>query len=183
MSLANPVAVATESRAATKKPPVGGCWRWVRRTHPGMACQLMDDVLTLNGIPLGWSIDWGLTDWNVPAGIFNQRGTWTAPPLAAIASTAWGYLIPPPSDQSVRVRHWYPVAPWEWNTVTPDFVLSVDAVARESLRWVEKPCYNRVFLSGRDVGLLGQVSRAGTVGDVLAPMVVDALITEAAATP
>ena len=45
-----------------------------------MACQLMDDVLTLNGIPLGWSIDWGLTDWNVPAGIFNQRGTWTAPP-------------------------------------------------------------------------------------------------------
>ena len=27
--------------------------------------------------------------------------------------------------------------------------------------------------------MLGQVSRAGTAGDVLAPMVVDALITEA----
>ena len=75
----------------------------------------------------------------------------------------------------------YPVAPWEWNTVTPDFVLPVDAVARESLRWVEKPGYNRVFASGQDVGVLGQVTRAGTAGDVLAPMVVDALVTEAAA--
>lgn len=144
------------------------------------ARQLMDDVLTLNGIPLGWSIDWGLTDWNVPTGVFTQQGTWMEA-LVAIASAAGGYLIPHPSDQSIRVRHRYPVAPWEWNTVTPDFVLPVDAVARESLRWVEKPGYNRVFVSGQDVGVLGQVSRAGTAGDVLAPMVVDALITEAAA--
>ena len=144
------------------------------------ARQLMDDVLTLNSIPLGWSIDWGLTDWNVPAGVFTQQGTWMEA-LVAIASAAGGYLIPHPSDQSIRVRHRYPVAPWEWNTVTPDFVLPVDAVARESLRWVEKPGYNRVFVSGQDVGVLGQVSRAGTAGDVLAPMVVDALITEAAA--
>jgi hypothetical protein len=144
------------------------------------ARQLMDDVLTLNGIPLGWSIDWGLTDWNVPAGVFTQQGTWMEA-LVAIASAAGGYLIPHPSDQSIRVRHRYPTAPWEWNTVTPDFVLPVDAVARESLRWVEKPGYNRVFVSGQDVGVLGRVSRAGTAGDVLAPMVVDALITEAAA--
>lgn len=144
------------------------------------ARQLMDDALTLNGIPLGWSIDWGLTDWNVPAGVFTQQGTWMEA-LVAIASAAGGYLIPHPSDQSIRVRHRYPTAPWEWNTVTPDFVLPVDAVARESLRWVEKPGYNRVFVSGQDVGVLGQVSRAGTAGDVLAPMVVDALITEAAA--
>ena len=37
-----------------------------------------------------------------------------------------------------------------------------------------------MFVSGQDVGVLGQVSRAGTAGDVLDPMVVDALITEAA---
>lgn len=144
------------------------------------ARQLMDDVLTLNGIPLGWSIDWGLTDWNVPSGVFTQQGTWMEA-LIAIASAAGGYLIPHPSDQSIRVRHRYPAVPWDWATVTPDFVLPVDAVARESLRWVEKPGYNRVFVSGQEVGVLGQVTRAGTAGDVLAPMVVDALITEAAA--
>jgi hypothetical protein len=149
-------------------------------TEGRTARQLMDDVLTVNGIPLGWAVDWGLTDWNVPAGAFAQQGTWIEA-LSAIAGAAGGYLIPHPSAQSIRVRHRYPVAPWEWSTVTPDFVLPVDAVARESLRWLEKPAYNRVFVSGQDVGVLGQVTRAGTAGDVLAPMVVDPLITEAAA--
>lgn len=144
------------------------------------ARQLMDDVLTVNGIPLGWAVDWGLTDWNVPAGVFAQQGTWIEA-LTAIAGATGGYLVPHPSSQSIRVLHRYPVAPWEWSTVTPDFVLPVDAVARESLRWLEKPAYNRVFVSGQDVGVLGQVTRVGTAGDVLAPMVVDPLITEAAA--
>ncbi len=149
-------------------------------TEGRSARQLMDDVLTVNGIPLGWAVDWGLTDWNVPAGAFAQQGSWIDA-LTAIAGAAGGYLIPHPAAQSIRVRHRYPVAPWEWSTVTPDFVLPVDAVARESLRWLEKPAYNRVFVSGQDVGVLGQVTRAGTAGDVLAPMVVDSLITEAAA--
>ncbi|MCZ8104524.1 MAG: hypothetical protein O9972_42345, partial [Burkholderiales bacterium] len=149
-------------------------------TEGRTARQLIDDVLTVNGIPLGWAVDWGLTDWNVPAGAFAQQGSWIDA-LTAIAGAAGGYLIPHPSEQTIRVRHRYPVAPWEWSTVTPDFVLPVDAVARESLRWLEKPAYNRVFVSGQDVGVLGQVTRAGTAGDVLAPMVVDPLITEAAA--
>nr|WP_236589913.1 hypothetical protein [Ramlibacter aurantiacus] len=144
------------------------------------ARQLMDDVLTLNGIPLGWTVDWGLIDWNVPAGAFSRQGTWIEA-LASIAGAAGGYLLPHASAKELRVRHRYPTAPWQWNTVTPDYVLPVDAVARESLRWIEKPTYNRVFVSGQDVGVLGQVTRAGTAGDVLAPMVVDALITEAAA--
>ena len=144
------------------------------------ARQLMDDVLTLNGIPLGWDIDWGLVDWNVPAGVFTQQATWIEA-LSTIAGAVGGYLIPHPSAQSIRVRHRYPAAPWVWVTVTPDFVLPVDAVARESLRWIEKPAYNRVFVSGQDVGVLGQVTRTGTTGDVLAPMVVDALITDAVA--
>ncbi|MCA3253666.1 MAG: hypothetical protein ING49_18330, partial [Rubrivivax sp.] len=144
------------------------------------ARQLMDDVLTVNGVPLGWSVDWGLTDWTVPAGAFAHQGTWIEA-LAAIAGAAGGYLMPHPTAQSLRVRHRYPVAPWEWGSVTPDFVLPVDAVARESVRWLEKPAYNRVFVSGQEVGVLGQVTRAGTAGDLLAPMVVDALITEAAA--
>jgi len=149
-------------------------------TEGRTARQLMDDVLTVNGISLGWTVDWGLTDWNVPAGVFARQGTWIEA-LTSIAGAAGGYLIPHPSAQSIRVRHRYPVAPWDWSTVTPDFVLPEDAVARESLRWRELPAYNRVFVSGQDVGVLGQVTRAGTAGDVLAPMVVDPLITEAAA--
>ncbi|MBK8067130.1 MAG: hypothetical protein IPK27_05760 [Rhodanobacteraceae bacterium] len=148
--------------------------------QPRTARQLMDDVLTINGVPLGWTIDWGLTDWNVPAGVFAQQGTWIDA-LAAIAEAPGGYLLPHPSEAILRVRHRYPVAPWDWHAVTPDLVLPVDAVSRESLRWLEKPAYNRVFVSGQSAGVLGQVTRTGTAGNVIAPMVVDALITEAAA--
>jgi hypothetical protein len=148
-------------------------------TQARTARQLMDDVLTINGASMGWNLDWGLTDWNVPAGVFSHQGTWIEA-LSVIAGAAGGYLLPHPRDQTIRVRHRYPVAPWEWSTVTPNFVLPVDAVEKESLRWLEKPFYNRVFVSGQEAGVLAQVTRSGTAGDLLAPMVVDALITEAA---
>jgi hypothetical protein len=150
-------------------------------TEPRSARQLMDDVLTFNGIPLGWTVDWALNDWLVPTGVFVKQGTWIEA-LTAIVSAAGGYLLPHPSEKVLRVRHRYPVAPWNWwDQVTPDYVLPVDMVARESLRWIDKPAYNRVFVSGQEAGVLGQVTRAGTAGDVLAPMAVDALITQAAA--
>ena len=150
-------------------------------TEPRSAQQLMEDVLTFNGIPLGWTVDWALTDWLVPTGVFAKQGTWIEA-LITIVGAAGGYLLPHPSEKILRVRHRYPVVPWDWWTdVTPDFVLPVDTVGRESLRWVDKPAYNRVFVAGLETGVLGQVTRTATAGDVLAPMVVDALITQAAA--
>lgn len=148
--------------------------------NPRTARQLMDDVLTVNGVPLGWDVDWGLVDWNVPAGVFAQQGTWIEA-VAAIAAAAGGYVMPHPNDAVLRVRHRYPFAPWDWSQVTPDLVLPVDAASRESLRWLEKPAYNRVFVSGQNAGVLGQVTRNGTAGNLIAPMIVDPLITEAAA--
>lgn len=150
-------------------------------TEPRSAQQLMEDVLTFNGIPLGWTVDWALTDWLVPTGVFAKQGTWIDA-LTTIVGAAGGYLQPHPSEKILRVRHRYPVVPWDWwDDVTPDFVLPVDTVARESLRWIDKPAYNRVFVAGQEAGVLGQVTRTATAGDVLAPMVVDALITQAAA--
>lgn len=150
-------------------------------TEPRSAQQLMEDVLMFNGIPLGWTVDWALTDWLVPTGVFAKQGTWIEA-LTTIVGAAGGYLLPHPSEKILRVRHRYPVVPWAWWTeVTPDFVLPVDTVARESLRWIDKSAYNRVFVAGQETGVLGQVTRTGTAGDVLAPMLVDALITQAAA--
>lgn len=149
-------------------------------TESRTARQLMDDALKINGIPIGWSIDWGLTDWHVPAGVFTRQGTWIEA-LTSIAEAAGGYLLPHRTAKTIHVRPRYPVVPWEWATVTPDFVLPVDAVSRESIRWLEKPAYNRVFVSGQEVGVVGRVTRTGTAGEVLAPMVVDGLITEAQA--
>ena len=43
--------------------------------QPRTAHQLMLDVLTLNGVSMGWQVDWQLTDWHVPAGAFMHQGT------------------------------------------------------------------------------------------------------------
>jgi hypothetical protein len=142
------------------------------------ANQLAEDALMYNGVPIGWAVEWGLTDWLVPAGVFTHQGTHISA-LNAIAQAAGGYLQPHKTAQTLRILPKYPVAPWAWDTVTPDFVLPADVTTRESIQWVDKPQYNRVFVSGQQAGVLGQVTRQGTAGDVLAQMVTDPLITHA----
>jgi hypothetical protein len=142
--------------------------------------QLMDDVLSINGVSLGWIIDYGLEPWVVPGGVFSHQGTWINA-LIAMARAGGGYLLPHASERRLAVRPRYPLAPWQWDSVTPDLVLPEAAVSRESVAWKERPTYNRVHVSGQNQGVLAQVSRAGTAGDVLAPMVTDALITDAVA--
>ncbi len=144
------------------------------------AQQLMGDVLTVNGVPLGWEVQWGLVDWLVPSGVFSHQGSYISA-LNQIAAAAGGYVQPHASTQTLKILPRYPSAPWEWGSLVPDFELPADVTSRESIQWLEKPPYNRVFVSGQEVGVLAQVTRAGTAGDVLAPMVVDSLITQASA--
>ncbi|HEY0953972.1 MAG TPA: hypothetical protein VGE36_04395 [Roseateles sp.] len=144
------------------------------------AQQLMADALTLNGIPLDWAVDWHLDDWLVPAGAWSHYGTHISA-LNTIAQAAGGYLLPHASAKSLKVLHRYPVAPWQWADVTPDLVLPADLARRESKDWKARPAYNRVFVQGQAQGLLGQVTRDGTAGDLIAPLVVDPLMTDVAA--
>lgn len=144
------------------------------------AQQLMADVLTLNGVPLAWTIDWQITDWLVPSGAFNVNGAYIDG-LLAVAGAAGAYLQPHPVNQQISVLHRYPSPPWDLGSVTPDFEIPSAVVTREGLEWIEKPAYNRVYVSGTSQGVLARVTRAGTAGDVAAPMIVDSLITAAAA--
>lgn len=142
------------------------------------AQQLMGDVLSIGGVPIGWSVDWSLTDWLVPQGVFNHQGTYVSA-LNAIAGAAGGYVQPHASSQTVRVLSRYPSAPWDWSGVTPDYELPAAVTVREGIEWAERARYNRVFVSGVREGIVGQVTRTGTAGDLLAPMVTDPLITHA----
>jgi len=145
------------------------------------AQQLMAHILSVNGAPMDWSLSWSLTDWLVPAGVFAHQGSYISA-LNVIAAAAGGYIQPHASLQALDVLPRYPVVPWSWAAeVTPDFELPADVTTREAIEWVERARYNRVFVSGQQSGVLGQVTRAGTAGDVRAPMVTDALITAAAA--
>lgn len=144
------------------------------------AQQLMNDVLTLNGVSIGWEIDWRAVDWSIPAGVFAHQGSYISA-LNTIAAAAGSYLQPHATDQVLRVLPRYPTAPWAWGALTPDYEIPSAVATTEGIEWLEKAIYNRVFVSGVQSGVLGQVTRAGTDGGLVAPMVTDALITTAAA--
>lgn len=148
-------------------------------TQTRNAQQLMLDALTENGVSLGWGIDWQITDWPVPAGCWNHRGT----PLSAcsaIAQAAGAYLQTHQTDDTLIVLPRYPAAPWKWSTdLTPDINLPEDVCTVEGVEYVDKPIFNTVYVAGEENGILGHITRAGTDGGKPAEMATDPLITHA----
>ena len=142
------------------------------------AQQLMQDALTINGVGIGWSVDWGLQDWLVPAGAWAMQGSYIDA-INDIAAAAGGYVQPHPSDSVLRILPRYPAAPWDWGSISPDFEIPADAAEVEGTEYIDQPAYNRVFVGGVGAGVFGPFTRAGTAGDVIAPQVTHALITDA----
>lgn len=141
------------------------------------ARQIVENVLTDNGVSIGWGVDWQMVDWSVPAGVWSHNGSYIDA-VNNVARAAGGYVQPHASAQTLRLANLYPTAPWEWAATLPDFELPADVMVQESIAWKENARYDRVYVSGAsDGGVAGMVTRAGTAGGVVAPMVVDPLIT------
>lgn len=142
------------------------------------AQQLMGDVLTINGVSIGWAIDWRLVDWLVPGNVWSRQGVYIDA-ILDIAQAAGGYVQPHATAATLIVLPRYPSAPWNWGAVVPDFELPPAVVSVEGIDWQRKPGYNRVHVSGTSQGVLGEVTRTGTAGASVAPMVTHPLITHA----
>jgi hypothetical protein len=145
-----------------------------------LAQQLALSALQYTGVDL----DWGLTDWLVPAGAWSHSGT-PLDALQSIAQAAGGYLQSHRSAPTVLTRHPYsqragdnPGAPWGWMTGRADVELAPDAIITDGTERRDGPDINAIYVSGTTQGVLGLVKRTGTAGDKLASMVTDALITD-----
>lgn len=169
--------ISGQGRAAVLGDPFA---RTVSRSNNAdmTARQLMDDALTDNGVPIGWGVDWRISDWIVPGGVWQHYGT-SIDALLTIARAAGAYVQAHPHSEVLSVLPEYPLLPWEWQSAAPDIELPDDVCITESIEWISKPDYNAVYISGQDNGVQGRVVRNGTAGDVLAPMITDPLITHA----
>jgi hypothetical protein len=142
------------------------------------AQQLAAEALSINGVPLGWALDWQAADWLVPAGVWIHSGT----PLDAVvtlAAAAGAYVQADSAARTLHVLPRYPVAPWDWSSGTPAVVLPSSAVLDRGTEHIIGAGYNVVYVSGQEQGILARVKRLGTAGDVAAEMIVDRLITHA----
>lgn len=145
------------------------------------AQQLAENVLQYSGVTL----DWGVTDWLVPAGAWSHQGT----PLSAvqaIAQAIGGYVQSHRTDPVLQVRHPYPElagglpgGPWNWYAagVTPDVTLAAEALMTIGTERKDEADVNGVYVSGTNQGVLALVKRIGTAGEKLAGMATDPLIT------
>ncbi|WP_153108945.1 hypothetical protein [Propionivibrio limicola] len=171
------LSVSGRSRAAWLAAPYADIANRANTTQM-TAQQLMALALTENGVSLGWDIDWQITDWIVPAGVWSHSGT-AIEACMSIAEAVGAYIQSDPNDQVLRVQPRYPAAPWGWDDLTPDIELPEDVCVTEGIEFVDKPAYNTVFVSGQAQGVLGHVTRGGTDGSRAAPMIIDPLVTHA----
>ena len=154
---------------------IGAPWRLATmrsNDEARTAQQLAGEALEFTGVDL----DWGITDWLVPAGAWNHQGT----PLAAvqsIAEAAGGYVLSHREDATLLVRHPYQVAPWDWSSGVADVELPPDVLITTSNERRDGPDINGVYVSGTTHGVLALVKRTATAGDKLASLVTDPLIT------
>lgn len=138
--------------------------------------QLFEDALTTNGVSLGWTVDWGIPAWDVPANIWTKTGSYIDV-VSDITSAVDAYIRPDPFLKSLSVLSKYPLMPKDWASSVPDIVLPSSVVVVEGIEWIENPNYNGVYVSGTLAGVNAHVLTYGTVGDFLAPSKTHALIT------
>ena len=142
------------------------------------AHQLMSEVLTVNGVGFGWSVDFGLQDWLVPGGVWMHQGSMVSA-LADIAGSVGGYLQPHDTDSVMRVLPLWPMEWWRWlQELVPQIELPEGFSEVDETEVIDLPEYNRIFVHGAAGGVFADLTRPGTAGDVLKqPMVVHPLIT------
>lgn len=143
------------------------------------AQQLAAQALDLSDVAL----DWGITDWLVPAGAWSHSGSRLSA-VQRVAEAAGGYLQSHRSAATLQVRHPYPLlpggvpgGPWNWAGVTPDIQLAADAVITSGKEAKDGADIDAVYISGTNQGVIALVKRTGTAGAKLAAMQADPLIT------
>ena len=172
--------VSGRGLAAVLAEPWAKAMSFGNPTQALTAQQLAIEALKINGVSIGWDVDWRLEDWQVPAGAWALQGSYIDA-INDVAAAAGGYVQPHNTNQVLRILPKYPVAPWNWGDVTPDFEIPAAVAEVEGTEFVDKPDYNRVFIGGVSAGVFGPVTRAGTAGDLIAPQVTHALITDVTA--
>jgi hypothetical protein len=141
-----------------------------------MASQIAGDI-----VPSGWTLDWGLIDWPVPAAAWTHTGT-PISALQAIAAAVGGYVQPHRTAQQLRLLPAWPAPAWQWGSVTPDVELPASATQREGISWQDAPPYDVVYTQGSTAGgARARVYRADGAAAMPADTVTDALLTHVSA--
>lgn len=142
--------------------------------------QFCENELLRTDVVQGYALEWSLVDdlgWLVPENTISYQQSSPVKAMKKVIEDGGGYLNSHPSQAKFLVKPLYPFAPWEWGSIAVDKQLPIDVVTSYKHRWASKPTYNSVIVTGELVGVQCLVKRAGTAGDLSAPMFSSPLIT------
>lgn len=130
----------------------------------------------------GYSIAWQAPDWVVPGGAWSYQETDPISAIAKLAAAVGAKVRPQLSSKILEVVPRFPASPHLWGAAQLDAILPEAMILKAGEQWRPSPTYNRAFVSGAGVGgVIVNGQRNGTAGDLLAPQVVDPLITHSTA--
>lgn len=144
------------------------------------AAQAATAELENTGFTLTWPTgnDEDLPDWPIPAGALSFRDKSPAQVVAQIVTAAGGIMVPAMDADSWTVQPRYKVAPWDWDTATPDAGIYIGMVRSRSAQYEPGPDFNACYVSGVSQGEAVDVKRAGSGGTDPMPDIYEDLITD-----
>lgn len=133
--------------------------------------------LALDELPSGWTLDWNVPDWVVPAGAWSYDQLTPIKAIARLAAAAGAVIAPDPEAKHLVIRSRYPDSPADWLTATP-FASIPDAVCtRMGSTYTPGQVRNAVIVEGATQGVRVEATRTDTAGDDPLPNVTEQLCT------
>lgn len=130
----------------------------------------------------GWTLDWQITDFLVPADAYSFHNLTPMAAITAITGQIGVRIQAHGKDKVLQILPRYGIKPWQWATATPALALGESVILNTARDWQPGPDYNGVVVSGTTQGIIAKILRTGSGGTNMGPMVTEPLIvtTEAA---
>jgi hypothetical protein len=146
-----------------------------------VAAQLID----LELFNTGWSASYHSslsqlfsTDWLVPGSTWSYQNISPLDAIRQIAGAVGARAYADRVQSVIHIAPRYPVSPWDWASATLDKSIPASLTRLVGTENEIKPVYNQIYVSGQQQGgILANVRRDGTAGNLRLPMVIDKLIT------
>lgn len=126
----------------------------------------------------GWSLQFDMQSFNVPAGAFNYLNQTPIEAISKLVSAIGGMIYAEGALKKLIIRPLWPAVPWAFDTANVDIAVHDSVILAMSESPSVSPVFNAVFVRGEQQGVECRIKQSGTAGDKLAPDVVDPLITD-----
>ena len=128
----------------------------------------------------GWSIVWasGTPDWLVPAGAWSWSNQSPMQAIFDAAQSVGLIVVPAKASKAMTIMPRYPTLPWEFDGATPEITVPDAAILSLNRAQAIPTQANAVYVHGGETGgVIGQVKRALSAGDRVAPTQSSPLVT------